>query len=322
MAIIKPGSLIADIRGKCGDNVFSRNHAGNIVRSAGTWEQPAEGPIQDARDAIELVSQAWSSALTDAQRDTWRQYGRLYPGCNRWGESRPTTGFNAFVRHNLIPARRDADYPFHDAPAGAPLVRPQLAMTCEALGAIGVTGACTPDVTGVYSLYGTYQSHPVWDRADSAYKLWFSTTRDRWEIGTVPGSLGTVKFYKPSTCSGTWTPKSPSTGNPVSVKDDEHSAVNFALPPTNEPAPLDGYYLFFYLGVPCSPGRAYYSGPWLFVGESDYEPPWSLSPARFVTPSLITAGQRLWSRCIAQNFLTGEMSSPGISRCTESAFDE
>jgi hypothetical protein len=322
MAIIQPGSLIADIRGKCGDNVYSRNHAGAIVRSVGTWEQPEAGPLVDCQAALELVSKAWSSDLSQARRDAWTMYGQLYPGCNRWGESRPRGGLQCFVRANFIRARLDLAVAFLDAPPSPPLHRPTIGLQAEAHGGLGFTGACTPDVTGSYALAGIYGTRPYWRRTDGAYFVWWLPEYTEWELGPTLGTYATAVFYRVNHLLGTYYPQHGSTGYPPAAKDDESSALQITPPVSGDPLNINGMRLYVYVGDSSSPGRSYYAGPWHYLASAAYTTLWTPAWARWATPALLAHGAHLWTRTIAQHISTGEISSPSISRCTEAPFVE
>lgn len=72
MASIKVGSIIADIRGKVGDQVYSRNRAGLYVKAT-------YNPVQTsyywsvAKDYFILASAAWST-LSDSDFIAWRNF--------------------------------------------------------------------------------------------------------------------------------------------------------------------------------------------------------------------------------------------------------
>jgi len=322
MAIIKPGSLVADIRGKVGDNVYSRNHAGNIVRSVGTWEQPEAGPLVDCQDALELCSKAWSGTLSQTQRDAWRVYGQLYPGSNRWGESRPRTGLQAFVKANFIRARLDLAIAFLDAPSGPPLIRPAVAIKAEAHGGLGFSGACSPDITGSYALYGIYLTHPYWRRTDGAYFVWWVATANEWQLGPTLGLHATVSHWYWPELLGNWYGTHAGTGRPIAVKDDESSAIQPYPPAAANLLNVSGMRLYVYVGDSASPGRSFYNGPWHYLASAAYTGYWSPLMARWPLPGLLDHGAHLWTRTIAQDSGTGQISSAGISRCTEAAFVE
>jgi len=102
VASIRPGSIVADIRGAVGDVVYSRNLAGAFAR---TRNFPEETP-SDIRDLVWIcwkwVAKLWSFSLTAPQRLSWTQKAVAFPLNNRWGKPIPTTGIHLFMRHNMI----------------------------------------------------------------------------------------------------------------------------------------------------------------------------------------------------------------------------
>ena len=55
-----------------------------------------------------------------------------------------------------------------------------------------VTGAITPDATGVYVRNGQYGGKPAFERVDGAYWLWWDTSVPAWEISVVKGEASNV----------------------------------------------------------------------------------------------------------------------------------
>lgn len=132
MASILPSSLINDIRGGVGSEVYSRNASGLYVRTKGTWVQPDTQRQLDVRAAITALSQAWSATLSEAQRATWRTYALAYPRKNRFGRPNCTKPFNRFVRLGTYRYRHDQSIPFTSAPPAPPLHRPTFTFTADA----------------------------------------------------------------------------------------------------------------------------------------------------------------------------------------------
>ena len=133
MASILTSSVVADIRGKIGDEVYSRNGSGLYVRSLGTWVQPDTARQLSRRLFITDVAPAWSATLTEQQRDDWRSYAHQHPQPNRWGELCQTTGYLAFMRCNSYRFILDEDIHFLDAPTAPPLHPPEFSFTAEAV---------------------------------------------------------------------------------------------------------------------------------------------------------------------------------------------
>lgn len=101
MAIIKPGPLVSEVRGKIGGVVFARNKGGLYVRN---FAAPTQGQFEareDAKAAFGYLSNLWGS-LTQGQRDGWAAYGQSVPTINSLGEEQGLTGLAAFMRGNAI----------------------------------------------------------------------------------------------------------------------------------------------------------------------------------------------------------------------------
>lgn len=75
MARIKTGSIVADIAGKVGDNIYSRNAAGPYVRAYAFPTIPYSEFRDAAREAMALGSADWAS-LSDAERLNWASFSR------------------------------------------------------------------------------------------------------------------------------------------------------------------------------------------------------------------------------------------------------
>ena len=101
MAVVLPGPLVSDVRGGVGDLVFERNAGGLYVRSKGIVTQDVTDPRTAAHDALTYLSRRYRDDLTEAQRQAWSQYGRIYPTADRWGQPKPRTGQQAYIRFNF-----------------------------------------------------------------------------------------------------------------------------------------------------------------------------------------------------------------------------
>lgn len=130
MATALPGHLVADIRGRVGDVVFTRTRGGLTIRK---WLLPDEtetDPRKRTRDAHSIIVHAWSGTLTEAQRTAWRTYAAQHPKHNRFGLPMRQSGYCCFVAHNeqWCPTYYPDILP--DAPIAEPLPRPYAALSC------------------------------------------------------------------------------------------------------------------------------------------------------------------------------------------------
>lgn len=132
MAVIKTSSIVSDIRGSVADVTYSRNRGGNYVKLR-------KGPaLENSNDqlacqaAYKAVAQAWSGTLTEAQRQSWRDYAHAWPRRDRWGVRRLHGGFQRFFQANFTRRRLDVEIPFLEAPAAGPLHPPRFEFTANA----------------------------------------------------------------------------------------------------------------------------------------------------------------------------------------------
>jgi len=137
VANVLPSCLIADIRGKVGDQVFARNRGGLYVKSIPTWEHEISIPTQAAMDALGFCAVAWSNDLTDAQRQAWHTYAALHPIRGRMHGSNANKGRGWFVRSNFLIAYTQSLCVYPDPPTLPP--QPPIHLTMSA--PIGSTDA-------------------------------------------------------------------------------------------------------------------------------------------------------------------------------------
>lgn len=129
MAVIVPGSIVGDIRGSVGAETYSRNQGGLYVRArAGPTAPPTANQIA-IHDAMAALSQAWSTTLTQQQRDDWQSYAEQHPRPNRWGAKNLTNGYTRFIATNFPEQVRTSALFRTAAPTAAPLPPPQFNWT-------------------------------------------------------------------------------------------------------------------------------------------------------------------------------------------------
>jgi len=133
VATARLGSIVSDIRGSVGDETYSRNQGGIYIRGRVTPTYTNTADQQAVRAAITALSQAWSSTLTDGQRDSWRTYAHSNPRPDAWGQLNLTNGYTAFIRHNATPYRDTSAIAFADAPTAAPLWQPTFTFTADSI---------------------------------------------------------------------------------------------------------------------------------------------------------------------------------------------
>lgn len=102
MALIKFGGGITEMRGSMGGNTYSRNRYGAYLRNRTTPVNPSSSGQQAVRAALSQLTARWSGVVTAAQRAAWNLYGANVVMTNKLGESINLTGFNHYIRSNLI----------------------------------------------------------------------------------------------------------------------------------------------------------------------------------------------------------------------------
>lgn len=98
MAVVKPGPLVQDIRGKLGDGVVFSNWKGKIVarRPATTIGNPMSDLQRPIREAITFLDHKYKNELSQAQKDGWDALAaELSSASAQYAamESRPMNGF-------------------------------------------------------------------------------------------------------------------------------------------------------------------------------------------------------------------------------------
>lgn len=102
MALVKYGGGITQMSGSIGGNTFARNRGGNYVRAKTIPINPNTGLQQVVRAAMAFLTERWSGTLTAAQRTAWNLYASSVAVKNRLGENVFLSGFNHYVRSNMI----------------------------------------------------------------------------------------------------------------------------------------------------------------------------------------------------------------------------
>lgn len=100
MAKIRMSAIgISQISGRIGGSVFAHNRGGMYVRNNGKAVNPQSAKQTALRSIFGMVAQAWGQ-LSEAQVRAWNFYGQENPKTDVFGESRPQSGFGAFVSCN------------------------------------------------------------------------------------------------------------------------------------------------------------------------------------------------------------------------------
>lgn len=103
MASAKYGSIITELKGKIGGNVFQGSYATAVVKKL--WGYRSREPIgyTDARrkklTAYAHVSQTWRT-LTDTERNAWSAAAASFPAKNKFGDTYTPSGYQIYMSFN------------------------------------------------------------------------------------------------------------------------------------------------------------------------------------------------------------------------------
>lgn len=105
MAKVVFGQGVSEMRGSNAGTTFSRNRGGAYTRNRVTPTNP-KSPAQNAvRNAMTLLSTAWGSTLTQAQRDGWQALAEAFPTTDSLGAALTLTGLQLYMRQNSLLVR-------------------------------------------------------------------------------------------------------------------------------------------------------------------------------------------------------------------------
>jgi hypothetical protein len=99
MAIYKPSSIISDIRGMVGGNVYSRNHSGFYIKESFSPTNNQLPHQQANRTLFKYVTEKWNT-LTESQRQQWIQLASQLTKNNFFGDQYHQTGYHLFMSCN------------------------------------------------------------------------------------------------------------------------------------------------------------------------------------------------------------------------------
>lgn len=102
MASVKYGGGIVQISGSIAGNTHARNRYGNYIRAKTKPINPNTALQQQIRAAMAELTLRWSATVTAAQRTAWNLYGSSVAMKNRLGEVVFLSGFNHYIRSNMI----------------------------------------------------------------------------------------------------------------------------------------------------------------------------------------------------------------------------
>lgn len=96
--------VISSASGSIAGITYSHNNGGNYTRARATPTNPNSTNQQAQRAALGAANAGWA-ALTDAQRDLWRDYAAATSWTDKLGNSITVTGHQAYVRWASVRSR-------------------------------------------------------------------------------------------------------------------------------------------------------------------------------------------------------------------------
>jgi len=93
--------LITQASGSVGGLTFSRNGGGMYCRARAVPTNPGSAFQTAVRGYLAQLTAAWSTILTQVQRDAWANYAANTPIVDRLGESKPIPSLAQYVRSNV-----------------------------------------------------------------------------------------------------------------------------------------------------------------------------------------------------------------------------
>ena len=98
--LILYGTNVAEIRGKVGTTIFSKNFYNNFVKQLSIPKNPKSELQTESRGSLKQFSKEWGASLSDSERDTWRSLAAQLPFKNVFAQEYYLTGANLFIKQN------------------------------------------------------------------------------------------------------------------------------------------------------------------------------------------------------------------------------
>jgi len=102
MALVKFGAGIVQMSGSIAGTTHARNRFGNYIRPRTKPVNPNSSRQGLIRSALSYLAIYWSETLSAANRIGWNTYAAAVAMKNRLGETTYMTGFNHFLRANIV----------------------------------------------------------------------------------------------------------------------------------------------------------------------------------------------------------------------------
>lgn len=99
MAVVKYGSIITDIKGKIGGQVFQGSQYGPIMRNNYKGSNARNYDITDTNKNLAILATQWSD-LSESQQQGWSDGAYQFPVKDKFGNDMILSGWNLFVHLN------------------------------------------------------------------------------------------------------------------------------------------------------------------------------------------------------------------------------
>lgn len=94
------GSMVTEMSGSLGGITAARNRGGLYLRARSGSPNPNSPAQQDARTSFSALVTAWTSTLTETQREGWRDYAANVTVTNPLGDAHNLTGQQWYIGNN------------------------------------------------------------------------------------------------------------------------------------------------------------------------------------------------------------------------------
>ena len=101
MARIKYGTIVTQINGSVGGNVFQNNAFGFTLKSKGAVRKPSSNKQNINKGYVSSVSKAWAN-LSDSDRNAWISYAATYPQPSKHSPTDYLSGYGLFLKWNQV----------------------------------------------------------------------------------------------------------------------------------------------------------------------------------------------------------------------------
>lgn len=101
MAVVQYGTLVTEIKGKVGGNVFQRCGQSLSLRVKGGKRQSNGNRTLTAKNQMALLASEWRS-LSGAEYATWKDNAASYPAVDRYGNTIVLSPYQLFVQLNRV----------------------------------------------------------------------------------------------------------------------------------------------------------------------------------------------------------------------------